>query len=142
MKNALRNRFFWTGFLVSATLLTFIFAWELGILPVLPVLPRPEPTRFELWYTALMIALLSFDSGLVLYRIKQGTCPIGAKRASTIAGSLGVITLLCPACLLIPISLFSITLSLTFLTPYLPLLRIIVLLLLIVSTSMLWPKKS
>lgn len=143
MKNALRNRYFWIGFAVSALLLSVFFAWELGMLgSVLPQLPRPEPTTLERWYTVIMMLLLSFDSGLVLYRLKKGTCPIGAKRASTIAGGLGVITLLCPACLLIPISLFGITLSLTFLAPFLPLLRIIVLLLLVVSTSMLWPKNA
>lgn len=142
MKDAFRNAHFWIGFVVSAVLLSIFFAWELGMLgTIAPPLPRPEPTQPELWYTALIIALLALDSGLVLYRLKQGTCPVGAKRASAIAGSLGVVTLLCPVCLLIPISLFGITLSLTFLTPYLPLLRIIVLLLLVVSTSLLWPKK-
>lgn len=141
MLNALHNRHFWTGFVVSGLVLSALFAWELGMMTFLPSLPRPEATSVEMIYTVIMILLLSFDSGLVLYRLKQGTCPLGAKRASTIAGGLGIITLLCPACLLIPISLFGITLSLTFLTPFLPLLRLIVVLLLIVSTMLLWPKK-
>lgn len=141
MKSFLRNQYFWIGFTVSAVLLSAFFAWELGMITFLPALPRPEPTEFEKLYTLVLILLLSLDSGLAMFRIKQGTCPIGARRASTIAGGLGVVTLLCPACLLIPISLFGISLSLTFLTPFLPLLRIIVMLLLVVSTTMLWPKK-
>lgn len=126
---------------LAAVLLTTFFAWELGYFgDLLPRLPRPEPDMFELVFTVVLIALLSFDSGLVWHRLKNGTCPVGAKRASTIAGGLGVITLLCPACLLIPISLFGITLSLSFLAPFLPLLRAIVMLLLVVSTILLWPK--
>ncbi|MCA9370976.1 MAG: hypothetical protein KC680_03385, partial [Candidatus Peregrinibacteria bacterium] len=105
-----------------------------------PQLPRLEPTTFDLMYTSILVVLLSIDSGRVWHRLKQGTCPIGAKRASTIASGLGVITLLCPACLLLPVSLFGITLSLSILAPFLPLLRAIVLLLLAVSTIMLWPK--
>lgn len=134
---------FLKAFFVTAVLLTAFFAWELGYFGnLLPRLPRPEPTPFELVFTTILIALLSLDSGLVWFRLKQGTCPVGAKRASAIAGGLGVITLLCPACLLIPISLFGLSLSLTFLTPYLPLLRAVVMLLLVVSTVMLWPKKA
>lgn len=134
---------FWRPFVFSAIILSAFFAWELGYMgDLLPRLARPEPTTLEIWYTVIMIALLSFDSGLIFFRIKKGTCPVGAKRASTIAGSLGVITLLCPVCLLIPVSLFGISLSISFLTPYLPLLRVIVLFLLIVSTLMLWPKKG
>lgn len=139
----LSEKTFWRPFILSALLLSAFFAWELGYMgDMLPRLPRPEPSTFELYFTIILIALLSLDSGLVWYRLKQGTCPVGAKRASTLAGGLGIITLLCPACLLIPISLFGISLSLTFLSPYLPLLRAIVFLLLIVSTLMLWPKNA
>ena len=134
---------FWRPFIYSAIVLSIFFIWELGYAgDWLPKLARPEPSILEVWYTIAMIALLSFDSGLIFFRIKKGTCPVGAKRASTIAGSLGVVTLLCPVCLLIPVSLFGISLSISFLTPYLPLLRVIVLFLLIVSTLMLWPKNE
>tara|TARA_Y100000310_G_scaffold336654_1_gene421780 strand:- start:7756 stop:8310 length:555 start_codon:yes stop_codon:yes gene_type:complete len=132
----LHSKNFWRPLILSAVLLSAFFAWEINMLP------RPKPTQFELIYTVVLVALLSFDAGLVFYRIKLGTCPLGAKRASTIAGSLGVFTLLCPACLLIPISLFGISLSLTFMAPFLPLLRVIVMFLLIVSTIMLWPKDA
>ena len=139
----LQSKNFWRPFSISAVLLSTFFAWELGYMgDLLPRLSRPSPTQFELIYTCVLILILSLDAGLVFFRLKLGTCPVGAKRASTIAGSLGVVTLLCPACLLIPISLFGISLSLTFLAPFLPLLRVIVMFLLVVSTLMVWPKKS
>ncbi len=100
-----------------------------------------EPTQLEILFTGAMILLLALDSGLIFFRIKTGSCPLGARRASTIAGGLGVVTLLCPVCLLIPVSLFGISVSLTFLAPFLPLLRVVVLFLLAVSTLMLWPKQ-
>ena len=134
---------FWQPAIISGVLLGAFFAWELGYFgEAIPRPPRPTPTDLELIFTAALILMLALDAGLVFFRMKQGTCPVGAKRASTIAGGLGVITLLCPACLLIPISLFGISLSLTFLTPFLPLLRVIVMFLLIVSTVMLWPKPA
>jgi len=139
----LHSKNFWRPLLLSALSLGVFFAWELGYFgDMLPRLSRPEPTQFELIYTAVLVALLSFDAGLVFFRIKLGTCPVGAKRASTVAGSLGIVTLLCPACLLIPLSLFGISLSLSFLAPFLPLLRVVVMFLLIVSTIMLWPKNA
>lgn len=137
----LKQKSFWQPASISLVLLSAFFAWELGYFgDVIPRLPRPEPTQTELVFTAIMILLLALDSGLIFFRVKQGTCPVGAKRATKIAGGLGIVTLLCPACLLIPISLFGISLSLTFIAPFLPLLRIIVGLLLIVSTILLWPK--
>lgn len=132
----LHSKYFWRPFFISALLCSAFFAWEINFLP------RPEPTKFELLFTVVLVLLLSLNAGLAFYRMQCGTCPIGAKRASTIAGGLSIITLLCPACLLIPVSLFGISLSLTILTPFLPLLRGIVLLLLVVSTILLWPKSN
>lgn len=132
----LKSKNFWRPLILFAVFLSAFFYWELNILP------RPQPTQSELIYTVILIVFLSFDAGLIYHRLKLGTCPLGAKRASTVAGSLGVFTLLCPACLLIPLSLFGVTLSLSFISPFLPLLRVIVLFLLVVSTIMLWPKKN
>lgn len=139
----LRSSIFWLSFCICAALLGIFFSWELGLIgDLLPRLPRPEPTQEEILFTTAIIVLLSFNTGLIFFRIKEGSCPIGARRASTIAGGLGVITLLCPVCLLIPVSLFGMSLSLLPLVPYLPLLRVIVLFLLIVSTLMLWPRNA
>lgn len=119
------------------------FAWELGAFRELVwSLPRSEPTQSELLYTGLIIVLLSFAAGLTGYRIRQGSCPIGARNASAAAGMLGVVTLLCPVCLLLPFSLFGLSLSFALLTPYMPLLRVITLLLLLTSIGLLWPKQS
>ncbi len=127
----------------SAIVLGLFFAWELGYFGnLLPRLPRTDPTTAEITYTVILILLLAFNAGIIAERLKSGTCPIGAKRATAVAGSLGVITLLCPVCLLIPVSLLGLSLSLSFLTPFMPLLRAVVMLLLIVSTILLWPKKG
>ncbi|MBM3231427.1 hypothetical protein FJZ28_03820 [Candidatus Peregrinibacteria bacterium] len=124
-----------------AALCSVFFAWELGAFrTIVWSLSRPPPTSWDILYTVLIIVLLSLAAGLVGYRRKKGTCPVGARNASSIAGALGVITLLCPVCLLLPATLFGIGFSLALLAPYLPLLRLITIMLLSVSMVMLWPK--
>lgn len=132
---------FWKWSLPTLALLVLFFGWELGKI-ALPIAspPRPEPTQLELWFSAVLIGLLSLNAGLFGYNKECGTCPIGAKRASGIAGAIGAVALLCPMCLLLPISLFGLSLSLAILAPFLPLLRVIALILLVVSTKMMWPK--
>lgn len=135
---------FWFAFLSAGILLGVFFAWELTLLeiPSLPQLPRPKPTDIELIFTVVLIAFLSLDAGLLNWHLGKKSCPIGVKRATTVSSVLGVITLLCPVCLLIPVTLFGLTLSLTFLIPFLPLLRAIVLILLVATTIVLWPKEQ
>lgn len=141
MLNFLRDKSFWISFISSAILLSLIFSWELGAFgDALPKLPRVAPSQLEIAFTAALVFLLSLNAGFIAYRLKKGSCPLGARNATTVGGVLGVITLLCPACLLIPASFFGISLSLAFLAPWLPLLRMIVLILLIASTWMLFPK--
>lgn len=143
MMKVLRHRVFWTWFIATMILSGLIFAWELGAFKgLLPSPTRPDATQNEIFYAIAIIALLSFTSGLMGYRLKEGTCPVGARNASAIAGSLSLITLLCPVCLLLPFSLFGIGLSLAFLTPYLPLIRIIVVMILAMCIGVLWPKKG
>jgi len=96
-------------------------------------------------FTATLIGLFALNAGLFAWRRQQGTCPMGTRRASVLAGALGALALLCPVCLAIPISLLGISLSLLWLAPYIPLLRFVALLVLAVSTMILWPhapKKS
>lgn len=133
---------FWFGFVSGIILLGVFFAWELTLLqiPSLPQLPRPTPTDFEMIFTCVLIFFLSLDAGLLNWHLGNKSCPIGVKRATAVSGVLGVVTLLCPVCLLIPLSLYGLTLSLTFLVPFLPLLRTIVLILLIATTIIMWPK--
>lgn len=120
--------------------LGIFFAWELGELPWIPAPPRQPATAAEYGFTALLIALLAFNAGLVAWRRKHGSCPVGTRRASGLAGGLGALALLCPVCLFLPFSLFGLSLSLAFLAPFIPLLRIVVLLILLVNTAVLWPR--
>lgn len=142
MPDAFRRRVFWQWFFVMMVIAGMIFAWELDAFKgLLPSPSRPDPTRGEILYAAAIIVLMSFTSGLMGYRMKNGTCPIGARNASAIAGGLSLVTLLCPVCLLLPFSLFGIGLSIAFLAPYLPLLRMIVVLILAVCIWVLWPRE-
>ncbi|MDA1208717.1 MAG: hypothetical protein O2904_01650 [bacterium] len=136
----LSQKSFWTPAILSAILLGGFFAWELGFIESIPGPARPTPTTRDLWYTAIILALLSLNAGLLMWRSKNGTCPLGAKRVTGICGALGAVTLLCPMCLLLPLSLFGLSISLAFLAPFLPLLQIITLILLVVSTKILWPR--
>tara|TARA_Y100000310_G_C20586390_1_gene765626 strand:+ start:454 stop:885 length:432 start_codon:yes stop_codon:yes gene_type:complete len=137
----LRSSAFWSWAIVAGLLCGLFFTWELGALPTLPALPRPPVTTIEIWFTVALIALLTLNAGLFGWHRKYGTCPLGTKRATSLGGAVGALALLCPACILLPISLFGIGISLAFLGPFLPLLRIIALILLIASAVLLIPKK-
>ena len=138
-----QDRSFWSWFMATAALTGLLFAWELGAFKTLmPSLPRMEPTATEIWFTFALIALLSMNIGLAQWRRKNGSCPIGVRRATTIGGAVSAVTLLCPVCLLVPISLLGLSFSLAFLAPFLPLLRLITLVLLSVTLIMLWPRMN
>jgi membrane protease YdiL (CAAX protease family) len=131
---------FWRTAFISAGLLALFFLWELGAFAsVITSPPRPAATQGEMLFTATLIVLFALNAGLFAWRRQQGTCPVGTRRASVLAGALGAVALLCPVCLAIPISLLGISLSLLWLAPYIPLLRFVALLILVVSTVILWP---
>lgn len=138
----LRSGLFWRWTLGALLVFGSFFAWELGYLPFLPTLPRIAPTQIEHVFSGTLALLLAVNVSLLRWRSHYGSCPIGTKRATSIGGLVGVVTLLCPVCLLLPISIFGLSLSLAILAPYLPLLRIIALILVGVSTWMLWPKDT
>lgn len=140
---AFRSSTFWISFFITDVILGLFFAWELKMitLPFLSAPARPAPTSGEITFAVILGLLIALNAGLFQWRKKYGTCPLGAKRATGIAGVVGATALLCPACVLIPFTLFGLSVSLTFLSPFIPLLRIIALILLVVSTVMLWPKK-
>ena len=102
----------------------------------------PKPTKLKYAYTIAFFCLLALNTGLIVHRIKQGSCPIGSKRATGIGGLVGALAILCPACLVLPLSLFGISLSLSFVAPYVPLMRVVVLLTLVSSAILLIPKRS
>lgn len=134
---------FWSVFFIVGILFTLLFSWELDFFAaILPSPPRPEPTQTEIITSILIAVLIALDAGLLSWRIKYGTCPIGVKRAIGSAGTLGAIALLCPICLAVPFTIFGLSISLALLTPFVPLLRAIALILLVGTTLLLWPKKN
>lgn len=135
------SRDFLTPFLLSLVVLGIFFTWELGYIPVLPQIPRVEPSAGDHFFTAILIFLMSFDLGLFAWRRHHGSCPVGTRRATGIAGAAGTLALLCPVCLLLPASIFGVSISLAFLANYIPLLKIIAIIILAVNSALLWPKK-
>ena len=136
------SKAFWYPFFISMVGFMLFFAWELRMLPdVIPMPSRPAASGNEKLFALLILILLSLNIGLLQFRKKLGRCPIGASRATKLAGTISAAALICPACILVPFSLLGITVSLVFLTPFLPLLRVIAVILLMVSTKMLLPKR-
>lgn len=142
MLRVLRSPSFWVPFVISALVTGAFFAWELGFFQAyLPGFPRPPALLWELVFTVLLGTLLSLNAGLAVWQSRHGSCPVGAKSASGIAGIVGAFTLICPACILLPASLIGLGFFFAFIGPYLQLLRIIAVILLAVSTWMLWPQQ-
>lgn len=141
MKRVLRSKHFWIGFVTAAVLTGLFFAWELGMLDeILPTIPRSPALANEWWFTLLLSLLLSLNAGLITYHTKEGTCPIGTKSASGVAGILGAFTLICPVCIVLPASLFSVGVFFSVLAPFLPLMRVVAIVLLLFSLVLLRPK--
>lgn len=136
----LQSRSFWQWFFVSGALCVLLFLWLLNLLPFVPVLPRPEPMMFEYVYSITSVVLLSFNLGLLAWRMRHGSCPVGTRRVTGFAGLLATITLICPVCLVLPLSVLGISISLVFLAPFLPLLQLISMVLLLGTAVMLWPR--
>ena len=139
----LQTNTFWKAASITFVICGVFFVWELGLLAsIVPTLARPEATSTEMLFAVALAVLLSFNVGLFQYRKTHDGCPVGAKRATKIAGGLGALALICPACILLPISIAGVGLSLAFLSPFIPLLKMVALFLLVVSAVMLIPKKS
>ncbi len=137
----LRSSRFWLVFAVAGVVFGLLLLWESGAFAgAIYSLPRAAPlTTSETLFAVAIVLLLAFNSGLFAWQQKEGTCPIGTRRATSAAGALGAITLVCPVCLLIPVSILGTGLTLSLLAPYLPLLRFLSLVLLVVSAVKLWP---
>jgi hypothetical protein len=136
MPRFLRSSLFWIPFVVASIFIGLFFAWELDFLKsLLPSLPRPAPTREEIAFSSVLGFLLAFVTGLVTWNWKYGTCPIGIKRATGFAGALGT-------CVIFPASLLGAGALLTIIAPYLPVLRLIAIVILGIAVWMLWPTKK
>ncbi len=143
MLRFLRSPSFWFPFLIALAVLSLFFLWELGILhTVAPSLPRIRTTVLDLTFTGILWILLSFTIGLAAWRNRETSCPIGVRRATGVAGVLGAVSLLCPICIALPVSLLGVSLTLSFLSPFVPLLRVIAIVVLVTAVSLLWPKKA
>lgn len=143
MKRVLRSPVFWIPFIIAFIIAELFFAWELGFfINYIPSYPRPFATHGEVIFTGLIGLLLALNAGLINWQRKFGHCPIGMKRISGAAGVVGALTLICPACVLLPASLAGIGFVFAALTPHLMLLRIITIIILLVSTVMLWPRRK
>ena len=143
MWKILRSSWFWLPFLVTLCIAAACFAWEIGIFrDVLPSLPRPSPTSLDFLFAGTTTFLLALNVGLVLWRSHFGSCPRGVKRTTGIAGVLGIVSLFCPVCLALPVTLLGAGAFLTILAPFLPLLRLIVLVLLTGTLILLWPRNN
>lgn len=141
MKTVLRTRSFWIAFAATAVVTGIFFLWELGMLaPWIPSLPRATTTPIDIIFSIAIGLLLSLNAGLTAWALQKGHCPIGARNASGIAAVIGAVALLCPICIAVPLTLFGIGFSLALLAPFLPLLRVVALILLAASLWMLWPK--
>lgn len=128
--------------MVSLVITGTFFAWELGYFQmILPSFPRPPALLWELAFTGILGVLISLNAGLAVWQSKHGSCPVGVKSASGIAGIVGALTLICPACILLPASLIGFGFFFAFIGPYLPLLRVIAVILLVAALWMLRPKK-
>jgi len=142
MSRFLRSASFWLPFLISLAVLSLFFLWELGRLQLfIPSLPHLPTTPVNLAFTAALWFLLSFTTGLAVWRNRETSCPVGVKRATGIAGALGALSLLCPVCIALPASLIGLGTTLAFLGPFVPLLRVIAIVVLLTAVMLLWPKK-
>jgi hypothetical protein len=138
----LSSAWFWAPFLLCLIVTGVLFAWELGFLyGYVPSLTRLPATTIEKVFTGVLLFLLSLNAGLASWQTHKGSCPIGAKRATGIAGMIGAISILCPVCLMLPASLIGASIFFAFVAEYLPLLRIVAVILLVISATMLWPKR-
>lgn len=137
----LRSRRFWTAFCAAFAATAAVAAWELGLFARwLPTPLRPAPDRAEWLFAVALTVLLSLNVGLYAERRATDSCPIGTKRATGLAGLIGGATLLCPACTVLPLTILGTTATLGVLAPFLPLLRIVSVILLVGSLWLLWPK--
>lgn len=138
----LRSATFWLSVTLSFLLCGGIFAWEAGLLsPTLPGPLRPPVTTLEIFMSSTIVVLFALTTGLYVWRKREGSCPRGTGRATGLAGILGGMALICPACTVIPFSILGASFTLGFLIPFLPLVRLIAILLLMIALWMVWPRR-
>ena len=142
MKRFLSSSVFWATFLTAGILSSLFFAWETDLLAAYVKGPLRPPVNTEEWiFSVGIILLFSLNVGLFFWGRKYGSCPRGVRRATGRGTVLGAVTLLCPACTVLPLTFIGAGVTLAFLGPFLPLLRIVAVIILLAVSALLWPKK-
>ena len=137
------NLFSWGPSPAIKNITGLFFSWELGLFSTvgMPGPPRFAITTRDVVASVGITVLFSLNMGLIAWRQHYGTCPTGTKRVAGGAGLLGAVALLCPACIIFPIGIAGISLSLAFLAPFIPLIQIIALVMLSASFILLTLKQ-
>jgi len=134
----LQSNTFWKSAIIATVVAAVLFLWLLGAFSgVIWSPPRPAPDTLEWVFTIALIALIGLNVGLMSYQNKHGSCPIGAKRASKIGGTVGAIALVCPACIAVPLSIAGLGTALSLFATFLPILQIISIVLMLMSAIMI-----
>ena len=134
MRRLLHSWHFWLPFGIALLVVAKFFEWELSVLT--------PPTPSELVFTIVLAFFLALSIGLTVWNLKEGTCPVGVKRATGLAWFLGAATLICPACIALPTAFIGIGFALAAAGPYLPLMRVVAIVLLLVAVWMLRPRRE
>lgn len=142
MNRLLHSSWFWFPCVTSLIVIGAFFAWELDFLnALLPSLPRPPATGEEIIFSTTLGLLLSLTIGMFVWHWKEGSCPIGMKRATGMAGVIGAVTLICPVCIVLPASLIGVAVAVSAIAPFLPVLRLIAIGLLLICMWMMKPDR-
>ena len=140
----LRTGRFWIATIVALIATGLLFAWEMNLLENIGLTgpPRYEPTTREMILTSVITLLFSLNVGLLVWSKRYGVCPVGSKRATGAAGAFGFLALICPVCVLWSVGFLGLSLSLAFLTPFVPLIQVVAIILLGVNLFLLLPKNT
>lgn len=135
----LRSPRFWIPFVVVGFLFTVFFAWQLNVFSAYGFSgpPRPPVPTHEVIGTIFVVFLLSLNAVLFSWKRKYGVCPVGVRRGMSVAAGFGVLALLCPVCAFGTFVLLGVAVSLSFVTPFIPLLQIVALMLLLTTLWLL-----
>lgn len=137
----LRDRLFWLPFVVTLLITGMFFAWEMTLLAQwVPSPVRPPADAFERIFALMLSILLSINVGLYRWRSTHGSCPIGARNGTGLAGIAGACALICPVCLLFPITILGSAVAVSAFVVFQPLLFIVAMILAIASLVLLWPR--
>jgi hypothetical protein len=139
----LRAARFWIATSIAFVIIGLLFAWELNILQIIGLSGplRYETSTRDLLASSTITVLFSFSIGLIAWRQRYGSCPTSAKGATGAAGFLGALALICPACIALPVGIASFSVSLAFLSPFVPLFQLIAIIILCTSCYISLPKK-